>query len=561
MKARVSSMKNFVLLYKMLLKNQEMVMPKEARDNKLYTVFGGIAVFLIMIPCCVLVGFISYIMTTALLESSGGNQGILFILHLMSACSLVLGINVMIGTFYFSPDIDYLLPLPLKIEEIIGAKFFTAYIAESVMEFMIIFSALLGYLIATGFGIVKVLASIIGIITLPIIPLVYCGMVGLLIMYLTRGIKDRKALNRIVGLVIILLMASIAWSFVGMGGISVDSYVENLVNDNNLFISIMNVLFIHGKILVLSISDNNILYLIGYIVINLVAIIAFLVAAKYLYLPGLYKLKSTSSSKSRDNKVDLEHKVKVRKIGWSYFRKEITILCRTNAYFMNCIIVNLLWPIAIAVILILQRNSDTLNNFIKLYHEGREVSDLILLIGVVLVSVLVTAANSLGSSAFTREGAHFEFVKYIPIDYKIQINVKAIISILFSYGSMVLNILIVSYFIKINFIVVIYFMVISLFGVILITYLGILLDTIHPKLIWDDELNALRGNLNVFFNMSFAMLLGLVFGILGVIMYFIDVLRSLEIYIIFFVVLGCAASVMYRICTVNGKRNIKKLLD
>ncbi len=554
-------MKNFRILYKMLLKNQEMSLPKDSRDNKAYTVFGGLAMFLIMIPCCILVGFIAYIMTAALLEAEGGNQGILFILHFMSACSLVLGINVMISTFYFSPDVDYLLPLPLKIQEIIGAKFYTAFLAESVMEFMIIFSALVGYLIATGFGIVKVLASIIGVITLPIIPLVYCGVAGLLIMYLTRGIKDRKALNRIVGVFTVLLMASIAWSFVGMEGISVDNYVANLANGNNLFINIMNVIFIHGKILVMAVSNNSIVYLMEYIFINIIAVIVFLITAKYLYLPGLYKLKSTSSNKNRGKKIAISDKIKVRKIGWSYFRKEIMILFRTNAYFMNCIIVNMLWPVAITVIFILQRNSDTLNNFIKLYHQGRKSTDLILLLGIVLASVLVTAANSLGSSAFTREGAHFEFVKYIPVDYKTQINVKALISMIFSYGSMILNILIVSYFIRINLLVVLYFLIISLLGVIFITYLGILLDTIHPKLIWDDELNALRGNLNVFFNMSFAMLLGLVFCIIGIIMYFVDILKSLEIYIIFLFVLVCAARLMYRICVVNGKRNIKKLLN
>ena len=47
-----------------------------------------------------------------------------------------------------------------------------------------------------------------------------------------------------------------------------------------------------------------------------------------------------------------------------------------------------------------------------------------------------------------------------------------------------------------------------------ISCLGIWLDSMHPKLVWEDELNALRGNLNVFYNMAFAILgTGVICGI------------------------------------------------
>lgn len=32
------------------------------------------------------------------------------------------------------------------------------------------------------------------------------------------------------------------------------------------------------------------------------------------------------------------------------------------------------------------------------------------------------------------------------------------------------------------------------------------MDSINPKLVWDDEVNALRGNYNIFYNMALSIL-------------------------------------------------------
>lgn len=554
-------MNKFRLLTQTLMKNQEMSKPKDKRDSRAYTVFGGAALLFIMIPCCLIVGFLAYIMTVAISEAGGGYEGILFIVHFMSACSVVFGLNVIIDTFYFSSDIDYLLPLPLKITEIIGAKFFQAYVSESVMEFMILFSGLVGFIIGSGFGVVGSVAAIIGVVTLPIIPLTYCGIMSLIIMYVTRGIKNKKTLEVIVGILVVLMIGGIVWSFGGISGLTIENYVGSLAGGQNIFINSMNILFFHDRLLVIAVGDNSILAIVIYILATMAAVLLFLAMAGFMYLPGLYKIRSASYSRGITSIDKLKSRCKPRNPEISYFIKEVKILIRTNAYFTNCIGINLLWPIALLVCALLKGKSPSIVRFIDIYHEGRVASDLIVLLIFLILSVLITAANSLASSAFTREGAHFEFMKYIPLSYKKQIEIKALISILFSYSSVLMCDGILIYYLKMGLLESVYMLVITFFGVVFITYLGIILDSIHPKLMWDDELGALRGNLNVFFNMAFAMIAGCLLCIVAVGLYLISAFGSFEIYIVFIVIVILVAVTTYRISMIRSVRNVIKLLD
>ena len=101
----------------------------------------------------------------------------------------------------------------------------------------------------------------------------------------------------------------------------------------------------------------------------------------------------------------------------------------------------------------------------------------------------------------------------------------------------------------------------SFTGVFFITYLGIVLDSIQPKLIWDDEINALRGNVNVFFNMAFAIFAIVFFSGLGLGLYLIIEFGTVQIYLIYFLMMIVLDVGIYRIGTIKTTSNLKKLLN
>ena len=59
------------------------------------------------------------------------------------------------------------------------------------------------------------------------------------------------------------------------------------------------------------------------------------------------------------------------------------------------------------------------------------------------------------------------------------------------------------------------YIVISLVCIVAATMIGVVMDSISPYTIWSDELSALRGNLNCFFNLAAEMVAALVAGLLS----------------------------------------------
>ena len=73
-------MKKIWMLTKAIICNEEMENPADDTKGKLYRIFGILAILLIIVPSCLIVGFISYLMTLALIESGSNQEGLLFIL-------------------------------------------------------------------------------------------------------------------------------------------------------------------------------------------------------------------------------------------------------------------------------------------------------------------------------------------------------------------------------------------------------------------------------------------------------------------------------------------------
>jgi ABC-2 type transport system permease protein len=226
---------------------------------------------------------------------------------------------------------------------------------------------------------------------------------------------------------------------------------------------------------------------------------------------------------------------------------------------MNCILINLIWPIFLYLIYVLQGKTNFLDSFIDGIHSGNERYVLIFVLGVSAVSVLVTAANCIASSALTREGSHLAFIKYIPMSYMAQINIKALVSIIISGAGMLIYVIAASVYLHLGIMLMTFCCVISLLSVAFASYFGIFMDSINPKLIWDSELNALRGNYNIFFNMAMAILLEGVTCAGAYLAFKYTHIGSLIIMLSLFILLMTLTAVSYLLCKFKATANIDRL--
>ncbi|MCR5307736.1 MAG: hypothetical protein K6E24_01920, partial [bacterium] len=132
----------------MLLKNFEMIAFEKKKSKVFYMVMAIITALIIFIPTAFLIGMISYGMTLSLVDEGHLVEGVNFILYAVNLFAFIFSINVVLNVFYFSSDIERILPMPFKEREIIGAKFFNTLINENFIEFILIASSLIGFFIA-----------------------------------------------------------------------------------------------------------------------------------------------------------------------------------------------------------------------------------------------------------------------------------------------------------------------------------------------------------------------------------------------------------------------------
>lgn len=551
-------MKLYLKLVSALLKTVEPSSDEKKYKKVFYNIMSMIAIFGIMIPMAFLVGVIIYAITSLLIPMNSMQNGIELFIHLVSVFSFVFGLNVIFSVFYFSGDIENLLPLPLKPYQIIGSKFTAALIGESVMEFIIIIAAFAGYIISAGLPFYTWFIAVFGMFTLPVIPLVYCSVICMLVMLLTRVVKNKDTVNKITGVLTVLIIIGLAVMLGNSGGFDTGHLAISIASSSNPLLNVMNCIFPHIQFLVSAMSGNLLINLLIYIAINVVYVVLFMLFAQAVYFRTVVGINQSSASQHHSFSSVISS-LKEHSASYSYFKKEIKLLFRTPAYFMNCIIINFLWPVLMYLVVMLQGQTNFLDSFVYGIRSGDELSVLILIIAISALSVLITAANSIASSAFTREGKHFAFVKYIPLSYMAQINIKSLVSIIISGIGMLIYVIVAGILLNLGIKLIIFCCIVSLLSVSFVSYFGIFMDSINPKLIWDDELNALRGNYNIFFNMAMAILLEGIVCTGAYLLFKFTNIGALMIILIMFVVLMILNAVCYLLCYKTATKNIDNL--
>jgi ABC-2 type transport system permease protein len=286
-------------------------------------------------------------------------------------------------------------------------------------------------------------------------------------------------------------------------------YIQNFANGNHQFFDVMNIIFPHIDLFAKTITNNDILSLLIYIGLNVIYIAVFLLLAKYIYHNSVIGL-SSKDTKVKNNSTKLLNNIKSKSTLKSYIEKEFKILIRTPSFFINCIIINIIWPVFILTIHKIVLTDYGISDIqLMLIDNANEIKILLLLV-ISGLSILIPAMNSIASTSFSREGKHFSFMKYIPVSYKEQWLAKYLISMIISFIGINIFATIFYILIRLDILTILVLYIIRLLQVSATNLIGMYIDSIQPKLIWDDENNALRENFNTFISMSVALL---IFGI------------------------------------------------
>ena len=558
----------FLQLIKITSSSVEPAMNEKMKSKAFAVVMSILIVCFIFIPVSFFVGFMVYSLTNGLIsmvnlgKSGSVEGGLAIMLHIVAVFSMVFGFNVVMSVFYFSSDLDYLLPLPISPMKIVGAKLTATMLSENVMECILVFSALVGFLIGyapmPGINIVGIISSIIGVITFPIVPISYCAIICMIVMYFSKFLKNKDRVSKITAFSTIIILVVLVLCLNISNGFDTNLFVEQLLNDDVSIVHILDIIFFNVPLLT-SAASGSIVSLLLYILMNIVCVgIVLLVASKF-YFKAVISLNGGQGKTEKATEIDYNKKIKSSSHLISYFKKEILILVRTPAYLSNCVGINLIWPIFIYLFIIMQKQNDILGGYIDKLKVGDPSAVLNVSLLVFGISVILTALNCLASSAITREGRHFDVMRYLPVDLMTQINSKALVSIVISSAGLIVYIITAFIIFGISPMFTVYCVILSTLSVIFTTYLGIYIDTMNPKLVWEDEVNALRGNYHVFYNMGLDLIITTALCALMRFLFWLEFLPVAFLQSLLLVSAALMAFGFYSLCKKKGVRNLLKV--
>ncbi len=525
---------------------------KKARQNTMEKFFGFFVVTFVFIPFMFLIGFFTYFITD-MLALKGLNTGtaLSFLCIAVSILCALFGFSVIMHTLFFASDTKNLLPLPIPHNRIVTAKFMVCYMAENVMQILIIIAGFVGFFLAVNPSFSSIFTGIIAIISLPLIPLCYCGIISLLLMRYTSFIRKQQVINRLVFGIGIIGLVLFLYKGLDINNFGIDGLVDTISNTNSGFMRIMFIILPHTYILHLLFNGGSILWVLAYIAINVIFFIVFEILCKYLYIDALNNVVARSVRKADADK--LLSNIKVRTAKRAFIIREYKSLFRSFVFLSSCILVNFFWPILAYFIVKMNFNLTTLQGYISSISTQLPSIQLIFLGIITGGALFISSINSICSSSFSREGkTSFQYLKSLPVTTKDIMHTKAKCGISISMAFVIVYVIIFALVFKLPYSLYIPAILCAAIGVICASYIGIYIDAISPCVLWEEEQHVLRGNLNTFTALVAVIMVFMGITLLNWVMLFRLSFGLILTMIVDIIILSWIAIIFYRKCCGKG---------
>ena len=415
---------------------------------------------------------------------------LIFIFSLLAAPAL----------FYFSKDVEFLLPLPVKAEQIIGAKFTMALAFEYIVSLglmAIVFAVLLDY-VPVG---ALTFSTIITFLTLPILPLVYSTVLVMLLMRVTRIIRNPDRYTLFVGVLAIGIAIGFTMYANQMAMFDMDALVDTLMGEP-VAMTTLNTLFISNGFAARALGSDTIFG--GALhnqVINLLITVAvvgvFFVLARLLYFAGVIGLSESGAPAKKMTTADIAKNTQGQSKFNAYLLKEMRLLLRSPSALINCVLSGLIMPIFLAISLVQLVRTGGLSELINLIDFSDPQLGALIMAGMCALGILMGGLVSATSTAISREGRNLFIMKYLPISYSTQLNAKASSGFVVLLPVILLMVIPVQVIFRAPALLFIGGLILTLLGATFVNYLSLSLDLMRPKLTWDNEQAAVKQNMNI----------------------------------------------------------------
>lgn len=404
-----------------------------------------------------------------------------------------------INSLYFSKDLKILLKMPIKSKELVHAKLVNMIVSEYQMEFIMLAIPMIIYGIIFKCSLLFYLYALIVLVIIPIIPIVVTSAVVSIIMRFTNLMK-----NKTKAMYVAIVLAIFVVGIFTPGGdfkFSTSGLESSVFQTNGLAEGIAK-----QSIFVKNIMETLTKYktvdgfkqLLLYVGITVITYVVGLIIIQSVYLKGAIGTTINSRKEELEKKELDINDFKEEKKHKSYLKKELKILKRTPIFFIQCLIIPIMYPLTIflvfvgAVVLSNMVGLDIIKNFKGVINTSRGQA---VFMGVADVFFMMNFCSIIG---FSKDSKSAILAKTIPLGLYKQFTLRTVIGktvnmfsgfiITFAYLYATKNVFMTA-------IVLIILLLMDGLG----EKVKLLIDLIKPKINWDNEYTMMKEHTNVMY--------------------------------------------------------------
>ncbi len=479
---------------------------KEKKDRWLVPVFGLAA--LGVLPT--LYGIVLLIENVFIILKPMGQERAILTLGLLAGQLLILifGLYYVISAFYFSRDLEMLIPLPLRPSEVMLSKFVVIMINEYLTVAAVVLPVVITFGVLARGGVGTWVNLVLVYLALPVIPL---AVVSVLVVSMMRfiNVSRKKDILILVGS-IILIVASLALQIglrrsQGQGPNASAQAVAAFFTSPDSLLNLLGSRFPPSIWATKAVAGGftgeglaNLALLLG---TSLVLFAVIIVLAEKLFYRGLVGLGETTGKKRRLTRDEMSRRVSSgRRAVAAVFGREWRIMIRTPIFLLNGVLVVVIVPVIFVLMATMGSGrggngggGDT-EAIIKIMTSA---NPLYVILAAALFMTLCGSLNGTSSSTFSREGAQFWISRVIPVSPREQVEAKFLHSYLIAMLGVVTASVVAAGVLHLKAAHLAAAAGLALVAGVLLTAVGMIIDLARPLLDWTNPQKAIKQNLNV----------------------------------------------------------------
>ena len=444
-----------------------------------------------------------------------------------------------ISTLFFGKDTLFLGAMPISSRGIMSSKLLMVILGEAGLTILIAAPIIVLYGINYGMGVTFYLRALIGTLFVPLAPIALSTLLSCLLIRVSALWKRREGVTVVMTF---LLMAGLIAFQMNMGANISEAKLSDMVlsllfKKGSLTDILMNA-YPPMRWLVTGITGSGLaawgnLALFIAASIAVIALVIFLFGGSYMRL-ALKQQENIRRSNVVRRKLGADH---MRKPFWAIFRQEMREVITVPVYATNCLTGCVLFPVMIVIMFI---------NF-KGQMPGLDIAkELLTQVPSDLLTIIITGALCMtavmgmaGSTAVSREGRQHEMRKTYPVSGFTHLSAKLLMGMSYNAIATLFTAITVCVIIPALWAPVLISFVASQLFNLLVSALGLILDTYRARLNWKTETEAVKQNFNSFLSMLITM--GVLAAFVGLFMLGLKANMSLELLFALTVVLMLVA--------------------